>query len=63
MSRVIEVVVSPQGVPTVQTKGYTGSDCLKASRFLEAALGLVTHERKTAEYYQTTAPQQHAQQS
>ena len=59
MNRVIELVVSPQGEVTVETKGYTGSDCVKASRFLEKALGTPVSERKTAEYYQTVPTEQH----
>ena len=53
MPRVIEVIVSPRGETTLQTKGYSGADCQQASRFLEEALGIVSAERKTAEYYQT----------
>ena len=55
MPRVIEVVVSPQGETTVQTKGYAGADCLQASKFLEQALGVVAADRKTAEFYQPAA--------
>ena len=62
MSRVIEVVVSPQGETTVQTKGYAGADCLKASKFLEQALGVTSADRRTAEFYQTTPTEQHVQQ-
>ena len=62
MARVIEVVVSPQGQATVQTKGYAGGDCLQASRFLEQALGVTTAERRTAEYHQTAPAQQQVQQ-
>jgi hypothetical protein len=62
MNRVIEVVVSPTGEATVQTKGYAGADCLPASRFLEQALGLTTDEHRTAEFYQPTAAEQHIQQ-
>lgn len=51
MSRIIEVIVSPAGETTVQTKGYTGNDCFQASKFLEQALGLTTSDRPTAEYY------------
>ncbi len=47
MPRVIEVVVSPKGETTIQTKGYAGPNCLQASKFLEQALGLVTNDRKT----------------
>jgi hypothetical protein len=59
MPRIIEVIVSPQGEVTLQTKGYAGRDCLQASKFLEQALGVVTNDQKTTEFYQTeTARQQ-----
>lgn len=59
MPRLIEVTVSPQGEITVQTKGYAGTDCLQASKFLEAALGVPLSDKKTAEFYshQTAAQQ------
>jgi len=53
MPQIIEVTVSPQGETIVQTKGFAGSDCLAASRWLEEALGLATAERRTAEFYET----------
>lgn len=62
MHRVIEVVVSPKGEITVQTKGYSGSDCLLASKFLEQALGLVASDKKTAEFFENLPVQQHLQQ-
>jgi Protein of unknown function (DUF2997) len=62
MARIIEVVVSPTGETTVQTKGYAGADCLQASRFLEQALGVNTTDRKTAEYHETANAQQQVQQ-
>jgi hypothetical protein len=58
MPRIIEVTVSPQGETTVKTKGYSGSDCMHASRFLEEALGMPTADRKTSEYYQEASVQQ-----
>ncbi len=58
MSRVIEVTVSPQGEATVQTRGYTGSACLEASRSLEQALGARTTETMTAEFYQAATAEQ-----
>jgi hypothetical protein len=61
MQRTIEILVSPQGQTTVQTKGYQGSACLQASKFLEQALGDVIQENKTAEYYQSTPAEQHVQ--
>jgi hypothetical protein len=60
--RIIEVTVSPNGEATLQTKGYVGSDCLQASRFLEQTLGITTAERKTSEFFNTTEAQQQIQQ-
>jgi hypothetical protein len=62
MTRIIEVTVSPKGETTVQTKGYVGSDCLQASRFLEQALGVATRDTKTAEFFAEVPAQQNAQQ-
>jgi hypothetical protein len=58
MARIIEMIVSPTGGVTVQTKGYAGSQCVQASRFLEQALGVSASDRKTAEFYETSAVQQ-----
>lgn len=58
MPRIIEVTVTTKGETVVQTKGYSGSDCLQASRFLETALGIITADRKTAEFYQVAQAQQ-----
>jgi hypothetical protein len=62
MARVIEVVVSPKGETTVQTKGYLGADCLQASKYVEQALGVTSADRKTGEFYLTTSTEQHVQQ-
>ncbi len=62
MARIIEVIVSPTGETTVQTKGYAGADCLQASKFLEQALGVTTADRKTAEYHEPATVQQQVQQ-
>ena len=62
MSRIIEVLVSPKGESTVQTKGYSGGECLQASKFLEQALGVVASEQKTGEYYQSIENQQQVRQ-
>jgi hypothetical protein len=58
MARIIEMVVSPTGETTVQTKGYQGGDCLQASQWLEKALGITTTDQKTGEYYTTQPTQQ-----
>ena len=63
MPRIIEVIVSPTGETTVQTRGYAGADCIQASRFLEQALGTVAAEQKTSEFYaQVEAEQPNVQQ-
>jgi hypothetical protein len=45
--RIIEIIVSPKGETTVQTKGYSGSDCLAASKFVELTLGTTLADKKT----------------
>ena len=62
MPRIIEVIVSPTGETTVQTKGYAGADCLGASKFLEEALGVKTTERLTPEFYEALTQKVEAQQ-
>jgi hypothetical protein len=62
MTQLIEITVSPTGQTTVQTKGFTGSSCQDASRFIEQALGQRTGEQLTPEFHQGQAAQQHAQQ-
>jgi hypothetical protein len=62
MARVIEVFVSPKGETTVQTKGYAGADCLKASQYLEQALGVASADRKTGEFYLNAPAEQHIKQ-
>ena len=62
MPRVIEVLVAPSGETTVQTRGYSGADCLQASRFLEQALGVVAADRRTAEFNQELPAEQQIRQ-
>lgn len=61
MPRVIEVIVSPTGETKVQTKGFSGGDCLAASKFLEQALGATLTDTKTSEFYQPSTTQQQVQ--
>src|SRR5690349_20411929 len=56
--RIIEIVISPKGETTVQTKGFASADCLQASKWLEQALGIATTDNKTAEYYQPATIEQ-----
>ena len=63
MNQVIEIVVNPRGEATVQTRGFRGSACREASRFLEQALGRSTGETLTAEFHQDQAVDQPLTQS
>ena len=56
--KTIEIIVSPSGESTVATKGFSGSGCQQASRFLEEALGNRVQERLTGEFYQAETNQQ-----
>ena len=60
--KTIEIVVSPTGETQVETKGFTGSECRDASRFLEEALGKSTGEKLTGEFYAETSVGQQNQQ-
>jgi hypothetical protein len=61
MARILEVVVSPTGETTVQTKGFSGGECQQASKWLEEALGIVKADTKTSEYFNTQPNQQEIQ--
>ena len=54
----IEVLISPKGETTVQTRGFTGSACRDASKFIETALGQQTGEHLTAEFHQAQCIEQ-----
>ena len=53
MSRSIEVLVSPTGEIKIDAVGFKGADCEQATKFLEAALGLICEKRRKPEYHQT----------
>ncbi len=52
MTKTIEITVDARGAVILETKGFAGSSCKDASRFLEQALGEPTAERLTAEFHQ-----------
>jgi len=60
--KTIEIIVSPKGEAQVQTKGFAGSSCRDASRFIEQALGQRTGKKLTAEFHQGEPVQQTNQQ-
>jgi hypothetical protein len=53
----IEILISPAGESQVQTQGFAGPACQAASRFIEQALGHVSHQQLTAEFYQQQTTQ------
>jgi hypothetical protein len=60
MKRTIEIIISASGELQIDAVGFIGTDCEKATRFLEEALGVVGERRKKPEYHQhgTRANQQ-----
>lgn len=54
----IEIIVSPKGETTVTTRGFAGSSCREASKFIEQALGQQTSERLTAEFHHVQSVEQ-----
>ena len=63
MSKIIEITIGPKGETTVQTKGFSGTECRDASRFVEQALGQRTAEQLTGEFYQGQQTSQDLRQS
>jgi len=61
--KTIEIIVTPEGKSTVQTKGFAGASCRDASRFIEQALGQRTGEKLTAEFHSGQSVQQQQQQA
>jgi hypothetical protein len=55
--KTINIIFSTDGQSRIETRGFTGSRCKDASRFLEAALGKVSAEQLTAEYHQSVQHQ------
>lgn len=51
----IEIIVASDGSTRLETKGFQGSECREASRFLERALGTSTGETLKAEFHQATS--------
>ena len=62
MSRTIEITISPKGETAITTKGFAGSSCRDASKFIEQALGQRISEQLTADFHQATTLAQTQQQ-
>lgn len=59
----IEITIATDGKSKVETKGFTGTDCRNASRFLEASLGTRKTESLTSEFYATNSQTQRENES
>jgi Protein of unknown function (DUF2997) len=59
--KTIEITVDPKGQTKVETKGFSGSSCREASKFVEQALGRTTAETMTSAFYQTETTRQSLQ--
>jgi hypothetical protein len=53
MTKIMEVVITPDGQARIETKGFHGPACQQASQFLEQSLGQRTLSQPTAEYFET----------
>jgi hypothetical protein len=61
--KTIEIVVDRQGRTKIETRGFTGSSCRDASKFVEEALGHAAGEQLRPEFYQTQEARQDLRQS
>lgn len=61
MKRSIEVIVGTAGEIQIEAVGFTGTDCEKATAFLDRVLGTVTEHRRKPEYYAQTKAQNQQQ--
>jgi hypothetical protein len=50
MKRTIELIISPTGDLKLDAIGFKGSDCEKATAFLEQALGQIQKRDRKPEY-------------
>ena len=57
MNKRIEIVVDTKGQSKVQTKGFAGSTCVEASKFIEQALGQQTEMQTTPEFFHAQGDQ------
>ena len=60
--KTIEIIITAKGETAVTTKGFAGSSCRDASKFIEQALGQRTTETLTAEFHQAQPVEQQQQQ-
>lgn len=62
MAKIIILIPDDPKLPTViETKGFKGEGCTNLTKGLEQALGAVTSEAKTDEYYEKPLDQEQQQ--
>lgn len=54
----IIILVDKEGGTQTVVKGAKGASCVKATEFLHSALGTITQDIPTEDYYDTSASQQ-----
>lgn len=57
MNRSIEILIGPDGSLTIDAVNFKGSDCEKATKFLEDALGMTAGKQRKPEYQQSSRRQ------
>jgi len=50
--KAIEIIINSSGQLTINAAGFSGSDCEKATAFLEQALGKLTAKQRKPEWHQ-----------
>jgi hypothetical protein len=61
--KIIEITIDSKGQARVETKGFTGTECRDASRFLESALGKTACETLKPEFHREQSADQALKQS
>ena len=50
--KAIEIIINSSGQLTINAAGFSGTDCEKATAFLEQALGKLTARQRKPEWHQ-----------
>ena len=50
--KVVEIIINASGQLTINATGFSGTDCEKATAFLEQALGQLTAKQHKPEWHQ-----------
>jgi len=50
--KVVEIIIQASGQLTINAAGFSGTDCEKATAFLEQALGKLTAKQRKPEFCQ-----------